>query len=77
MREITMDNSGIKYLILIELFSPDPYSECEPWLTEEEQERCYQRWKESQKDHEDWKYIFEGVQKGEKLVELLEGLNKL
>lgn len=71
-----MDNSGIKHLILLEIFAPDPCSGQEPWLTAEERSRSLQRWKESQKDHEDWKYIFEGVQKGEKLVELLEELNK-
>lgn len=77
MTEEKTDNSGIKYMVLLELFSLDPHSEETPWLSEEERNRAYERWKECRENgKEDWDYIFEGVEKKEKLVELLNLLNE-
>ena len=73
-----MTNSDIQNLVLLELMAPDPYSEHEPILSEEESIAINMRFKEDIKS-KNWSYILEpiqNIQTRNKFIELMQKLDE-
>ena len=55
-----LTNKEMQNLVLLELMSPDPYSENEPLLSEDERKAIHNRWKEDIHSN-NWGYILEPI----------------